>query len=76
MEGGELPSPREGRRATLVGDKLFVTGGAVAAWNFVTSILSWDPIAERWLPAGDLAVARYYHAAVAGPASLSFLRSI
>ena len=27
MDGGQLPSPREGLRATLVNDVLFVTGG-------------------------------------------------
>ena len=70
VEGGELPSPRYGLRATLVDDVLFVTGGYDG--NYLTSILSWDPKAERWLPAGDLAVARYYHAAVAVPASAVF----
>ena len=71
MEGGELPSPRFGLRATLVGDILFVTGG----WdgnNELTSILSWDPVTESWQAAGDLAVARSDHAAVAVPASAVF----
>ena len=27
VDGGQLPSPREGLRATLVNDVLFVTGG-------------------------------------------------
>ena len=70
VEGGELPSPRHGLRATFVGDILFVTGGNDG--NYLTSILSWDPIAEYWLPAGDLVVGRYYHAAVAVPASAVF----
>ena len=68
VEGGELPSPRFGLQATLVGDILFVTGGADG--NYLTSILSWDPVAETWQAAGDLAVARADHVAVAVPESL------
>ena len=70
VEGGQLPSPRSGLRATLFDDILFVTGG----WNgdnVLTSILSWDPVAELWQPArGDLVVARESHAVVAVPTSL------
>ena len=62
---GELPSRREGPRATLVGDVLFVTGGLDEDYNDLTSILSWNPVAESWQPAVDLAVARFIHAAVA-----------
>ena len=69
VEGGELPSPRTGLRATLVGDTLFVTGGKDNNY-FFPSILSWDPVAESWQSAGDLAVARSDHAAVAVPDSL------
>ena len=68
MEGGELPQPRYGSRATLVGDILFVTGG-VDNNNYFTSILSWDSVTESWQEAGDLAVARYEHAVVAIPTS-------
>ena len=68
VEGGQLPSPRYGLRATSVDGVLFVTGGYDG--NFLTSILSWDQVAESWQPAGDLAVARRYHAAVAAPTSL------
>ena len=68
VEGGELPNPRFGLRATLVGDILFVTGGLDD--DYLTSILSWDPVAESWQAAGDLAVARAFHAAVAVPDSL------
>ena len=53
----------------MVGDVLFLTGG-VDENNVLTSILSWDPVAESWQPAGDLAVARYSIAAVAVPTSL------
>ena len=79
MDGGQLPSPREGLRASLVNDILFVTGGQDALFvtggqdareNVLTSILSWDPVAESWQAAGNLAVGRYYHAAVAVPTSL------
>ena len=69
VEGGELPSPRFSLRAALVGDLLFVTGGYDGDHD-LTSILSWDPVAETWQAAGDLAVARDYHAAVALPSSL------
>lgn len=69
VEGGELPSTRTGLRATLVGDILFVTGGKDNSYYF-TSILSWDPVAESWQSAGDLAEARFNHAAVAVPDSL------
>ena len=68
MEGGELPSPRYGLRATLVDDVLFVTGGE-DGYNELTSILVWDPVAVSWQAAGDLAFARDSHAAVALPVS-------
>ena len=63
VKGGELPSARTGLRATMVGDILHVTGGADG--NYLTSILAWDPDTESWTAAGDLAVPRYLHAAVA-----------
>ena len=69
MEGGQLPEPRYGLRATLAGDVLVVTGGQ-DGFNVLTSILSWDPVAESWQQAGDLAVGRFDHAAVAVPTSL------
>ena len=68
VEGGQLAQPRRGPRVTLVGDILFVTGGYDG--NDLTSILSWDPVAETWQAAGDLAVARADHVAVAVPESL------
>ena len=54
MDGGQLPSPREGLRASVVDDVLFVTGGQDARENDLTSILSWDPVAESWEAAGTL----------------------
>ena len=69
VEGGRLPSPRTGLRATFIDDIFFVTGGYDGA-NYLTSILSWDPVAESWQHAGDLAVARDDHAAVAVPKSV------
>ena len=69
VEGGELAQPRLGLRATMVGDILFVTGGS-DGHNYLTSILSWDPVTESWQAAGDFAVARNFHAAVAVPESL------
>ena len=68
-EGGELPSPRNALRASVIGKIIFVTGGWDGS-NDLTSILSWDPVAESWQQAGNLAVGRYDHAAVAVPTSL------
>ena len=65
VEGGELPSPRSGLRATVVGDVLYVSGGYDN--NYLTSVLSWNPARETWQEVGDLAVGRYRHAAVAVP---------
>ena len=65
VEGGQLPEPRSGLKGTLVGEILFVTGGYGVDGNDLTSILSWDPVAESWQPVGDLAVGRSLHAAVA-----------
>jgi len=70
VEGGQLPSPRFGLRASVVNKILFVTGGLADGVDYVTSILSWDPVAESWQPVGDLAVGRLVHAAVAVPASV------
>ena len=69
VEGGELPSPRYALRATFDDTVLYVSGGWDGS-NYLTSILSWDPVAESWQPVGDLAVARVGHAAVAVPTSL------
>ena len=65
METGELPTPRGYLRAALVNNVLYVTGGL-----FLAEILSWDPSTESWQQAGNLAVKRYYHAAVAIPSSI------
>ena len=70
VEGGQFPSPRVGLRATLIDGVLFVTGGEDDDYNDLTSILSWDQVAESWQFAGELAVGRIFHAAVAVPASL------
>ena len=69
VEGGQLPTePRAGLKGTLIGEILFVTGGRDEVdgdLNYLTSILSWDPVAESWQQVGDLAVGRHDHAAVA-----------
>ena len=65
VEGGELPSPRSGPRATVVGDVLYVTGGYDG--NYLTSVLSWNPAGKTWQEVGNLAVGRESHAAVAVP---------
>ena len=70
VEGGELPSPRSGLRATVVGDTIYITGGRDDDGYYLTSVLSWNPAGETWQEVGDLAVARNYHAAVAVPTSV------
>ena len=72
VEGGELPTPRSGLRATVVGDVLYVSGGYFYDGNdnYLTSVLSWNPASETWQEVGNLAVARESHAAVAVPTSV------
>ena len=43
--------------------------GGLDDGNDLTSILSWDPVAECWQAVGELVRARDHHAAVAVPAS-------
>ena len=54
----------------MVDNVLYVTGGLDGLAGYLTSILAWDPVAETWQPAGEVAVARYMHAAVAVPSSI------
>ena len=61
VEGGELPSARDGLRAAMVGDILHVTGGVYG----LTTISAWDPVTESWQDVGDLNEGRQYHAIVA-----------
>ena len=69
-ETGQLPTARRGLKAALVGNNIILTGGRDASHNILfTSILSWDPVAESWQDAADLAVKRGLHAAVAVPSS-------
>merc|ERR1712212_650264 len=73
VESGQLPSPRQFLQATSVDNILFITGGEECvdgACNDVTSILSWDSVAETWQGAGNLSVPRHSHAAVAVPSSI------
>ena len=69
VEGGQLPSPRFGLRATLVANSLYVTGGSASYYNYFTTILFWDSVAETWQESGNLVVPRSVHAALAIPAS-------
>ena len=72
VEGGELPSATVGLyglRATLVHQTLYVSGGKLPDFDYRTSILSWDPVAESWQEAGNLVVGRHHHATVAVPRS-------
>ena len=69
VESGRLPSLRTQLRATSLDNIIYITGGWDESLTSLTSILSWDPVAESWQSAGNLAVARVQHAAVAIPAS-------
>ena len=56
-ETGLLPTARRGLKAALVDNVIVLTGGRDASHNILfTSILSWDPVAESWQEASDLAV--------------------
>ena len=68
VEGGELPTPRLGLRATVAGDIIYVSGGYDG--NYLTSVLAWNPAEETWQEVGDLAVGRMVHAAVVVPAEV------
>ena len=70
VKGGELPSGRWKLKAAMVNDIIYVTGGQDDHFNDLTSVLAWDPVAESWQDVGDLAVARFDHAAVAVPDSV------
>ena len=48
---------------------LFVSGGTSCRDLFLTQILSWDPVQEKWKHAGDLEVVRADHAIVAIPSN-------
>ena len=65
VETGDLPSARQGLRAAVIENIVYVSGGK--AGESFTAILSWDPVQEKWAHAGDLKVARRNHAAVAVP---------
>ena len=73
VETGNLPSERQGLRAAVVENVLYVSGGRqdmLSNWDgYLTAILSWDPLQEKWTHAGDLKVARDGHAAVAIPSN-------
>ena len=58
-------------KAAVVDNVLYVTGGYNDDdHNDLASILSWNPSKESWQPAGDLAVERDWHAAVAIPSTI------
>ena len=62
-----LPSQKAGLKAAVVDNHIYVTGGYLGDSHSYTSILHWDPSSESWQYAGNLAVARYNHAAVGVP---------
>ena len=68
-ETGHLPTPRIGLRAAVIENHIYVTGG-YDWYNSFTEILRWDPSTESWQHAGDIAVKRFRHAAVAIPSSI------
>ena len=71
METGELPTGRARLRAAVVENIIYVAGGSLTSTGgSLTSILRWDPSTESWQEAGNLALARSAHAAVAIPSSI------
>ena len=68
VETGDLPSKRWGLRAAVVENVLYVSGGQHGG-HWLTTILSWDPLQEKWTHAGDLEVVRADHAIVAIPSN-------
>ena len=68
VETGDLPSQRSGHSAAMIENVLYVSGGANEG-GYLTEILSWDPLQEKWTHAGDLEVARRWHASVAIPSN-------
>ena len=70
VETGKLPKARYALRAVTVDNIICVTGGYDESDKNLTSILSWDSSTESWQQAGNLAVRRYFHAAVAVPSSI------
>ena len=70
VDSGNLPTPRGYLKAAMADNIIFVTGGWDDAVSGLTAILSWDPSTESWQEAGNLAVGRYLHAAVAIPSSI------
>jgi len=66
VEGGELPSQRQGPQATVVNNVLYLSGGFDGDKE-LTTVLSWDPAGQTWKEAGNLTVPRSWHAAVAVP---------
>ena len=71
-ETGQLPTARDGLRAAVVDNIIYVTGGldGDSSDDYLTSILSWDPSTESWQYVGDLKVARSDHSAVAVPSPI------
>ena len=68
-ETGRLPTARQGLGAVVIENQFYVTAGQNDG-DSLTEILVWDPSTESWQHAGDLAVARFSHAAVAIPSSI------
>ena len=67
-ESSQLPTSRGFLRAATVDNVIYVTGGL--SYDFFKTVLSWDPVSESWQQAGNLALGRYLHAAVAVPSSI------
>ena len=66
VEGGHLPESRGAMRGVVIRNTLYVVGGYTAR---PASILSWDPVKNVWLDAGDLAHARSDYGAAVVPSS-------
>ena len=52
----------------MIENVLYVSGGANEG-GYLTEILSWDPLQEKWTHEGDLEMARRWHSSVAIPSN-------
>merc|ERR1711953_622875 len=48
VETGDLPTPRFFLKAAVIENVLYVSGGRNSDLDDLTTILSWDPLQEKW----------------------------
>jgi len=63
-QGGDLPAPLAGHRASLLAGVVHLTGGGNYEIGFVDSVLAWNSDAEEWVHVGKMSAARWHHGVV------------